>query len=108
MPLNWHTITRPSVATSAAGTTTTDFDTTDAYSMLIATASTLTSTSCTIQVSPTSSAGSVYYTLYSGGAKVELLPASALELTPIDFKRAKIVHSAAEAATVTWVISQTV
>lgn len=108
MPINYHTVTRPTVTTTAGGTTTTDFDVSDCYSLLIATASTLTSTSCYIQVSPTSSAGSTYYSLYSGGARVELLPESAMELTPIDFKRAKIVHPSAEAAAVAWVMSQTI
>lgn len=104
--MSFVTVYRPTVTTTAGGTTTSIFDTSDAYALLINTETTMTSSSALIQTCHTSSG--TFVTLQSAGSNVEIFSQKGLVLYPVPFKWAKIVCAAAEAADVTFRIQEVI
>lgn len=98
-------VRRPNLTTTVNGSVTGTLDVSDAYALSISTTTTMTSTSASVEVAVSSS--DPFVTLFTGGAKVEILSSSANVLSPFGpFKYMQIRTTAPEAATVTWYVGQ--
>ena len=98
----------PSMTTTSGGTTSSvirQFD--DAWALTIYLPTTLTSTSVTIDVEP-SSTGTSFVTLQSGGTDVVMVAGRATVISPVPFSQMRVVCGAAEGADRTFRVTKTI
>lgn len=97
----------PMILTSGLSTSTPIKFLDDAYALTIYSPSTFTSTTINVSICPTDT-GSNFTVLQSGGVDITLTGGRALVLSPAPFKQLRIETNAAEALTLSFVVTKTV